>query len=64
MSTASAQRSALAFNLLPIPPLDGSHVMKYLLPRPLAIRYVRFGRFGFIVLILLLWFGERVLEIG
>ena len=25
------------FNLLPIPPLDGSHVMKYLLPRPLAI---------------------------
>ena len=44
----------IAFNLLPIPPLDGSHVFKYLLPRPLAIRYVQFGRYGLLVLILLL----------
>jgi Zn-dependent protease len=51
----------IAFNLLPIPPLDGSHVFKYLLPRPLAIQYVRFGRFGFIVLIALLAWGERIL---
>lgn len=52
----------IAFNLLPIPPLDGSHVMKYLLPRPLAIRYVQFGRFGLLVLMLLLFVGERVLQ--
>ena len=52
----------IAFNLLPIPPLDGSHVMKYLLPRPLAIRYVQFGRYGILVLVLLLSFGERVLQ--
>lgn len=52
----------IAFNLLPIPPLDGSHVAKYLLPRPLAIRYVRFGRYGILVLVLLLSFGERILE--
>ena len=52
----------VAFNLLPIPPLDGSHVLKYMLPRPLAIQYVRFGRFGLFVLILLLMFGERALE--
>ena len=52
----------IAFNLLPIPPLDGSHVAKYLMPRPLAIRYVQFGRFGILILILLLSFGERVLE--
>jgi Zn-dependent protease len=51
----------IAFNLLPIPPLDGSHVFKYLLPRPLAIQYVRFGRFGFLVLIALLAWGERIL---
>jgi Zn-dependent protease len=51
----------IAFNLLPIPPLDGSHVAKYLMPRPLAIRYVQFGRFGILILILLLSFGERVL---
>jgi Zn-dependent protease len=52
----------IAFNLLPIPPLDGSHVAKYLMPRAVAIRYVRFGRYGLLVLILLLSFGERVLE--
>ncbi len=53
----------IAFTLLPIPPLDGSHVFKYLLPRPLAIRYVQFGRFGLLVLILLLQFGHRVLDV-
>ena len=49
----------IAFNLLPIPPLDGSHVMKYLMPRALAIRYVQFGRYGILVLVLLLSFGEK-----
>ena len=44
----------IVFNLLPIPPLDGSHVMKYLLPRSIAIPYVQYGsRFGFFVLIAL-----------
>jgi Zn-dependent protease len=52
----------IAFNLLPIPPLDGSHVAKYLMPRPLAMAYVRFGRYGLLVLVLLLSFGERVLQ--
>ena len=51
----------IAFNLLPIPPLDGSHVFKYLLPRPLAVQYVRFGRYGLLVLIALLAWGERLL---
>lgn len=42
------------FNLIPIPPLDGSHLMKYLLPRSLRGGYVRLGRTGagFIILIL------------
>ncbi len=53
----------VAFNLLPIPPLDGSHVVKYLLPRPLAVGYVRFGRYGIVVLILLLSFGQRALDL-
>ena len=52
----------IAFNLLPIPPLDGSHVAKYLMPRALAVQYVRFGRYGLLILVLLLGFGERVLE--
>ena len=42
------------FNLLPIPPFDGGHVVQGLLPRQLAVRYARIGRFGFPLLILLL----------
>ncbi|MDQ2666223.1 MAG: site-2 protease family protein [Gemmatimonadota bacterium] len=52
----------IVFNLLPIPPLDGSHVMKYLLPRPIAIRYVQFARYGMLVLMLLLFVGDRILQ--
>lgn len=43
------------FNLLPIPPLDGSHVMKYLLPPAWAIRYQLLGRYGIVILLVLLW---------
>ena len=53
----------IVFNLLPIPPLDGSHVMKYLLPRSLAIRYVQFARYGMLVLMLLLFMGDKVLQV-
>jgi len=42
------------FNLLPIPPFDGGHVVEGLLPRSLALRYRRLGRFGFPLLIFLL----------
>jgi Zn-dependent protease len=42
------------FNLLPIPPLDGSHVVANLLPHRLAIPYRKFGRFGLIAIMLLL----------
>ncbi len=52
----------IAFNLLPIPPLDGSHVFKYLLPRPLAIRYVQLSRYGLLVLIALLYLGGGLLQ--
>jgi Zn-dependent protease len=47
----------IAFNLIPIPPLDGSHVMKYLLPRSLAVRYQQIGASGLLILIALLVFG-------
>jgi Zn-dependent protease len=42
------------FNLLPIPPLDGSHVFKYLLPPAWALRYQQIGFLGIFLLILLL----------
>jgi Zn-dependent protease len=42
------------FNLIPIPPLDGSHLFKYLLPRELRSGYEMLGRTGagFIILII------------
>jgi Zn-dependent protease len=42
------------FNMLPLPPFDGGHVVEGLLPRPLARRYRKLGRFGFSLLVLLL----------
>ena len=42
------------FNLLPIPPFDGGHVVEGLLPRPLAARWRGCRRFGFPLLVLLL----------
>ncbi len=51
----------IAFNLIPIPPLDGSHVMKYLLPARWAIHYQALARYGIILLIVLLYFGGSLL---
>lgn len=51
----------IAFNLIPIPPLDGSHVMKYLLPGKLSLWYQQLARFGFLILIVLISFGQGVL---
>lgn len=42
------------FNLLPIPPFDGGHVVEGLLPPSLARRYARFGRYGLPLMIVLL----------
>jgi Zn-dependent protease len=50
------------FNLLPLPPLDGSHVFKYLLPPAWALQYQQLGRFGFLLLFLMLQFGRGVID--
>ena len=47
----------IAFNLIPIPPLDGSHVAKYLLPASWAQYYQRVGFLGLIILIILVRVG-------
>ncbi|MDA3792372.1 MAG: site-2 protease family protein [Elusimicrobia bacterium] len=49
------------FNLIPIPPLDGSRIVSVLLPPELSEKYDRMGRYGFIILILLLNFIFPVL---
>jgi Zn-dependent protease len=51
------------FNLLPIPPLDGSHVFKYLLPPAWSIQYQRLGSFGFLLLFAVLSFARPVLSL-
>ncbi len=51
-----------AFNLLPIPPLDGSHVFKYLLPPRWALQYQRLGGAGLLILFAMLSFGRPLIN--
>lgn len=43
-------------NLVPIPPTDGSRVVKYLLPPRWALRYQGLGNIGFLLLFAALWY--------
>ncbi|MGI6604378.1 MAG: site-2 protease family protein [Firmicutes bacterium] len=45
------------FNLLPIPPLDGSKVLAELLPRRLAFSLLQYEAYGPIVLVIFLYLG-------
>jgi Zn-dependent protease len=45
------------FNLIPIPPLDGSRVAIGFLPPHLVSRYLSLERYGFIIIFGLLWLG-------
>ncbi|WEK46205.1 MAG: site-2 protease family protein [Candidatus Andeanibacterium colombiense] len=42
------------FNLIPIPPFDGSHILEGLLPREAARKFASFQRYGLILMVLLL----------
>jgi Zn-dependent protease len=54
----------MLFNLIPIPPLDGSHVFAYLLPPKLAYRYRQIGMGGIMIVFLLLFLtGFRFLGV-
>lgn len=44
----------LIFNLIPIPPLDGSRVVLFLLPQELAQKYTKIERYGFWLILILL----------
>ena len=52
------------FNLIPIPPLDGSRIVLGLLPPRLARSYLSVERFGFLIVFGLLWLGalDRVIQ--
>ena len=52
------------FNLIPIPPLDGSRVVTGLLPEEWVGPYLRLEKFGFVIIIGLLYLGilDRVIS--
>lgn len=43
------------FNIIPIPPLDGSKILEGLLPIETAMKYARLERYGMILLIILIF---------
>ena len=47
------------FNLIPVPPLDGSHVLRHFLPEPVRRVYDAMGLIGLFVLV---YFGGNILS--
>lgn len=43
------------FNLIPVPPLDGSHVLEYFLPAQAREVYARIAPYGFVIVFLFVW---------
>lgn len=52
------------FNLIPIPPLDGSKVFALLLPREIANAYLSISSIGFILILFLLMFHTGPFSLG
>jgi Zn-dependent protease len=48
------------FNLIPIPPLDGSHVLYHMLPPQLGMKYRELSRYGMLILMMLLLVGRPI----
>lgn len=51
------------FNLIPIPPLDGSHVLYHLLPPQLGLEYRKLNRFGYLLVLALVFFAPGALNV-
>ena len=51
------------FNLIPIPPLDGSHVFYHLLPPGWGLKYRQFYALGLLPLLLILWLAPGVIDV-
>ncbi len=51
------------FNLIPIPPLDGSHVFYHLLPPGAGMQYRQLQRFGFLPILLVSWMLPGVIGV-
>jgi Zn-dependent protease len=49
------------FNLIPIPPLDGSHLLYHALPPAWGIRYRSLQRFGFLPLLAVMLLAQPLI---
>ena len=50
------------FNLIPIPPLDGSHVLAHMLPAELANSYRELGRYGLLLVMAMIFLAPGALD--
>ncbi|MGD2045162.1 MAG: site-2 protease family protein [Gemmatimonadota bacterium] len=50
------------FNLIPIPPLDGSHVLAHMLPAGAAQSYRELGRYGLVLVMLFVFLAPSALN--
>lgn len=51
------------FNLIPIPPLDGSHVFYHILPPGMGAGYRQLYRYGFLPILAVSWFLPGVINV-
>lgn len=51
------------FNLIPIPPLDGSHVFYHLLPPGAGLKYRRLQALGFLPILIIAWVFPDALRV-
>ncbi|MBU0727719.1 site-2 protease family protein, partial [Patescibacteria group bacterium] len=49
------------FNLLPIPPLDGSHILEGLLPYQYLDWFYKMQQYSFLILIMVIMFASPIL---
>ncbi len=52
------------FNLIPIPPLDGSRILAGMLPRSWVWRYLRIEKFGYLLILLFYFSGILMKGVG
>ncbi len=64
MQFISINLALMAFNLIPFPPLDGSRVLVWLLPRQWATKFERLEQFGGPGLMLVLYLMSRTGVLG